>query len=190
MSEESNSALPSLSPAPDVPPPFPEPVSKLRWAIHLAIMAALPLVAGFGGLATHRRGPAFTHSVQGLLTVCVYELLFFGIPFCFAWLASRATTDDLLLRWRPGWWVVPLGAVYSVAIRMAAGIVVGIAIVVIALVNKTSPAEMQNFALNHRPRVEKLALFRYQHGTADDRVKLSEADFVILVTGSHDHRDR
>jgi len=68
--------------------------------------------------------------------------------------------------------------------------VAGIAVLILALVNKTSPAEMQNFALNHRPRVEKLALFRYQHGTADDRVKLSEADFVILVTGSHDHRDR
>ena len=71
----------------------------------------------FGGAASHGDGPALTHTVRGLLHVS-FEVLFFAIPFGLAWLASRANRDDLLLRWRPGYWVLPLGALYSIAIRL------------------------------------------------------------------------
>jgi hypothetical protein len=59
-----------------------------------------------------------THSGHGLLIVCGLNLVIFTIVFLLGWLASRATSDELLLRWRPGWWVVPLGVGYSIAIRL------------------------------------------------------------------------
>ena len=109
-----NSTLTSLSPPPDLPPSA-RPVSKVRWGIHLALMAALPIVAAFGGAATHdeRTGP---HAYRPWIArmSALSRCFFFAIPFGLAWLASRASCDDLLLRWRPGYWVLPLGALYSV----------------------------------------------------------------------------
>ena len=43
--------------------------------------------------------------------------------FGLAWLASHATVDDLLLRWRQGFWVAPLGLGYSIALRLGLGII-------------------------------------------------------------------
>jgi membrane protease YdiL (CAAX protease family) len=119
-------------------------------------MAALPIVAAFGGAASHANGPALTHSVNGLLRVCAFEVLVFAVPFGLAWLASRATRDDLLLQWRPGYWVVPLGALYSVAIRMAAGVAVAIGVAIYMVVAHASSAQVQEFAVANRPQVEKL----------------------------------
>jgi membrane protease YdiL (CAAX protease family) len=154
----SPAAAPSSPPA--TPPPLPKPVSKVRWSIHLALMAALPIVAGFGGLSQHRGGPALSDNVKGLLTACAFELLFFAIPFGLAWMASRASKDALLLRWRPGWMVLPLGLLYSVAIRFGAGIVVGVIVgvgaLIVAISNGTSTVDLQKFTLEHRPQVEKL----------------------------------
>lgn len=106
------------------------PKSKLRWAIHLVIMAALPIVAGLSGTAASGRGPALTGNARGLLLVAGYEVLFFGIFFGAAWFFSRASKDDLLFRWRPRFWVLPLGVIYSVAIRFTVAIVlyIGLAI--------------------------------------------------------------
>ena len=132
------------------------PVSKFRWGIHLALMAAVPLVAGFAGFLYHSGGPALTHSVGGLLKVCALEAAFVGIPLGLAWLASRPTRDDLLLRWRPGPWVLPLGALYSVAIRMCVGIVMAVAFVVVIASTGASVARVQQFLMANRPQVEKL----------------------------------
>jgi membrane protease YdiL (CAAX protease family) len=156
MSEESHTTL--------TPPPLPaeaplsptQPVSKIRWGIHLALMASLPLLAGFAGQASHGKGPALTHTARGLLIVCAAELLLFAIPFGLAWLASRATKDDLLLRWRPGNWVLPLGALYSLAIRMAAGTVMAIVMMIAMISRGASPADVEKFVQVNRPQVEKL----------------------------------
>jgi membrane protease YdiL (CAAX protease family) len=159
MSEESPTALtPPLPVSKPIPPA--RPVSKIRWGIHLALMASLPLIAGFAGRISHGKGPALTNNARGLLIVCAAEVLLFAIPFGLAWLASRATKDDLLLRWRPGWWVLPLGALYSLAIRMCAGIVMAIVMVIVIVVamatRGASPANVQEFVQAHRPHVEKL----------------------------------
>jgi uncharacterized membrane protein YbhN (UPF0104 family) len=116
MSDESSTAPAPLSPASEAAPSSAKTVSKFRWSIHLAIMAALPVVAGFAGASSRGNGPALTNNVRGLLIVTGLEVLFFALLFGLAWLFSRATRDDLLLRWRPGYWVVPLGVIYSVAI--------------------------------------------------------------------------
>ena len=156
MSEESPTAL-TPPPLPTLEPTLPvKPVSRIRWGIHLAIMASLPLIAGFAGRASRGNEPALTHTARGVIIVCAVELLFFAIPFGLAWLASRATKDDLLLRWRPGYWVAPLGALYSVAIRMGAGIVMIIVVMIAMLSSAASKADVQNFVQVNRPQVEKL----------------------------------
>ena len=49
------------------------------------------------------------------------ELLSFGFVFALAWRASRASLDDLLLRWRANIMPVLLGAAYSVGLRIVVG---------------------------------------------------------------------
>ncbi|MDR3405325.1 MAG: CPBP family intramembrane metalloprotease [Chthoniobacter sp.] len=156
MSDESSTALTPLTPPVADPLPSARPVSKTRWGIHLAVMAALPIVAGLGGAASRGSGPALGHDVPALLKVCGFEVLFFAAFFGLAWLASRANRDDLLLRWRPGYWVLPLGALYSVGIRFAAGIVVVLGGMIVMISTQASPAQVQKFAEANRPRVETL----------------------------------
>jgi membrane protease YdiL (CAAX protease family) len=156
MSDESHTALTQPALPPSEPPALAKPVSRIRWGIHLAIMASLPLVAGFAGSASRGKGPALTHTARGLLIVCGFELLFVGIPFGLAWLASRATKDDLLLRWRPGFLVLPLGALYSVGIRIAVAIVMAIVAMIAIISSGASPAQVQTFVQTNRPQVEKL----------------------------------
>ena len=128
----------------------------MRWLIHLLIMASLPIVAGTAGAAAQGRGPALGHSALGVVKISVFEVLFFGVFFAAAWVFSRASKDDLLLRWRPGGWVVPLGAVYSVAIRMIAGIATLFLTAIVVLSTHASTAQVQSFAQEHAPKVETL----------------------------------
>jgi membrane protease YdiL (CAAX protease family) len=159
MSDEASNALTSPPPLP-IPTALTPRVSKFRWGIHLTLMAALPVFVGVAGAASHRDGPALTHSVRGLLTVCGMEVVFFAVVWGLALLASRPTRDDLLLRWRPGYWVVPLGLAYSVAIRVAAGIVLAVVLKIGGAVaiasHRASVAEVQKFVTENRPQVEKL----------------------------------
>ncbi|EDY20671.1 Abortive infection protein [Chthoniobacter flavus Ellin428] len=160
MSADPSITLPPLSPSPEIPPlPEKSPVSRSRWAVHLVIMASLPIIAGFAGKASRGEGPALTDNVRGLLFVTGYEVLFFAVIFGLAWLFSRATRDDLLLRWRPGYWVVPLGALYSVAIRLAVGVIALIAASIFMVITRPSMSAVQNFAQANRPKVEALVDF-------------------------------
>jgi membrane protease YdiL (CAAX protease family) len=128
----------------------------LRWLIHLLIMASLPVVAGTAGVAAQGKGPALGHSAFSLLKICIFELLFFAIFFAAAWVFSRASKDELLLRWRPGWFVLPLGAVYSVAIRLITGIAMLFFTAIVVASTHASSAQVQSFAEAHRPKVETL----------------------------------
>src|SRR5437763_603382 len=92
---------------------------RWRWVVHFIIIGAWPAL-GLFFRATARRlpeGPALSGNVRGLLLVSALELSFFFIYFAAAWLISRASREQLMLRWRPGWWVVPLGLGYSIALR-------------------------------------------------------------------------
>ncbi len=102
------------------------------------------------------RGPALSSSARGLLIVCGVELLLFSIVFALGWLASRASRDQLLWRWRPGFRVVPLGIVYSVAIRFAVGIVVAGVSAVLIIAQVTTTEDLGEFMTTNRPDVESL----------------------------------
>jgi len=119
-------------------------------------VAAVPIIAGTLGMVSHGNGPALSHTVAGLLGACLYQLLFVGVFLGVAWLFSRASKDDLLLRWRPGYWVVPLGALYSIAIRFVFYIAACVLVIVMLLCTHVTMTQIQTFFIDHRPRIEKL----------------------------------
>src|SRR5439155_27160920 len=117
---------------------------RLGWWIHLLLIAALPVavfVLGMGRSPMH--GPALTHSVTGLLYVCSVQIGVFALLLLLAVLASRASSDELLLRWRPGFLVVPLGLGYSVALRVALGIIGLLVVGILLLTRVVTQADLQ-----------------------------------------------
>jgi len=131
-----------------------EPTNRVRWAIHLFIIAVFPLAIGLfriGSTATH--GPALADTAKGLLIACAEQLAIFGFIFLLAWLASRASRDDLLWRWRPGVWAVPLGIAYSVALRLAIGIIAVVFIGALLVTRLISSDKMENVVQSNVPDV-------------------------------------
>src|SRR5262245_37639076 len=104
-------------------------------------------MAAFSWRRAGARGPGLSRTPSGLLWVCGMELLLFSMVFLLGWLASRVSREALLLRWRPGWWVAPLGIGYSVAIRLAVGLVVLAASAVIVFTRLATPESLQQFLL-------------------------------------------
>jgi membrane protease YdiL (CAAX protease family) len=101
-----------------------------------------------------RDGPALSGGARGVLIISAVELGIFGTVFALGWLASRATREELLLRWRPGFWVVPLGIGYSIAIRLAAGVAVVAIILVMVLTGIVPKDKVEEFTMENRPQVE------------------------------------
>ncbi|MDB6066340.1 MAG: hypothetical protein JWR26_2548 [Pedosphaera sp.] len=99
----------------------PKPViARWRWWMHLCVLGIFPLIAGVSGFLG-RNNDARTllpKSVPGLLLVSVYELLTFFVLFGIAWLASRVSGKQLLLKWRGGARPFLLGFAYSVGLRV------------------------------------------------------------------------
>ncbi len=131
--------------------------SGSRWRIHLFLITGYILAVGFLGLG--RRGThtaVLSHTVGGLLSVCALELLIFGFIFGFACLSSRATVDDLLLRWKGKFKPLLFGAGYSIALRFALVfliIVVGIGLIASRIM---TPDSLKNFVSANRPGVETI----------------------------------
>ena len=83
------------------PEPPPPPVNRLRWWIHLILISAYVLAVGaLGWSRSALHTPVLSHKPGGLLLVCALELVTFGFVFGLALYASRASRDDLLLRWQ------------------------------------------------------------------------------------------
>jgi len=101
-------------------------------------------------------GPALSHDALGLSLVCGVELLIFSLVFAIGWIASRASRDELLLRWRPGIWAVPLGVGYSVGMRLGLGLAVALVGVTVVLTRVATPESLQQFIVANRPDVESL----------------------------------
>jgi membrane protease YdiL (CAAX protease family) len=130
--------------------------SRWRWWIHLILISVFPALGLLVGLVKGHvdRGPALSGDVPGLLWFCGVELLLFAILFAPAWLISRATREQLMLVWRPGWWVAPLGLLYSIALRLALGMTAAFVFAILAATRIVTPEKAQAYALANRPDVE------------------------------------
>ena len=121
------------------------------------LIGSYPLV--IGALSFSRaapRAPALAHDAPGLVRACLFQLVLFGAIFALGWLASRASADNLLLRWRPGLWAIPLGFAYSVGLRVGLAIIAMFVIVVLLVSQLVKPEELQKLALTGRPDVRSL----------------------------------
>lgn len=128
-------------------------VSRWRWWVHLALIGGyiLPVIPLAFFEARHR--PSLTGTAQSLLWVCGIEIVFFSIVFSLGWFASRASREQLLLNWRPGWAVIPLGIGYSIAIRVAIAIPISVVVVVLLATGLVSQEVLQRFVDNSGPDV-------------------------------------
>jgi membrane protease YdiL (CAAX protease family) len=146
------------------PPPDPQPagtvtINRRRWWIHLSLISGYILLVGvFGRVRREARVhfPVLSHTARGLLLVCAIELSGFALVLGLALVASRASRDDLLLRWRRGFWPVPLGIGYSVAIRLAIFILTLVASIALIVTHVMTPQSVQIFFAANRPEVETI----------------------------------
>jgi membrane protease YdiL (CAAX protease family) len=139
----------------------PRPESpRWRWWVLLLLLGAYPLAVGVLGAAriTQVPDPALSRSARGLLRVCAFELVTFGLVFGVAWLVSRASLDDLLLRAgrKLRLLTVPLGIAYSLALRIVLAVGLGVAGALLVATRVVSAQELQNFLTDNRPDVEAL----------------------------------
>ena len=150
-----NTTFGAQTPIPVEHPTIPVPVNRRRWWIHLALVCGYLIIAGAVGWGRNsNHSPALTHTVSGLLLVCMLELLFFALVMSLALISSGASRDDLFLRWRGGFLPVPLGIGYSIALRIAVAITM-MMVAFIAIVSRVmSPQSLHQFSLAHRPEVE------------------------------------
>jgi membrane protease YdiL (CAAX protease family) len=133
----------------------PRPIRRGRWWIHLILITAYIFVVTVAGLTRNKSSqPALSRNVGGLLLTCTLELLCFGIVFGLAWLASRASRDDLLLRWRGNVVPVLLGAAYSVGLRIALGLVSALVAAGLLATRLMTTDSLQSFFVKNRPGIE------------------------------------
>jgi membrane protease YdiL (CAAX protease family) len=126
------------------------------------------------------RGPALSGGVAGLLFVCASELLFFSVLFCVAWLASRASREELMWRWRPGWSAVPLGAAYSIAIRVGLVAFAVVVMAILAVSGVVTPEKAQQYVNVNRPDIESMvSVPAMRHDPAYYWLTLTLVSFVV-----------
>lgn len=132
-------------------------MARARWWIHLVVIGAYPLLPAlirFGG--PPRRGPALAHTAAGLMRVCAVQVALFAVFMAVAWLASRASAGDLLLKLRKAWLTLSLGVVYSIGLRLGLAII-GVFIVLLLLLFRVVRVEnLQNLGAFSRPDVGAL----------------------------------
>jgi uncharacterized protein len=123
-----------------------------RWWFHLLWLMFYPIALGIilPLFLTPSRGTLLPESTRGLLVVSALELMLFGIVFLLAWLASRATKDQLLLRWRGGIRPIWRGLIGSVALRVGVAAAVMLLAMVAALIGGHATDILQKL----RPRTE------------------------------------
>lgn len=163
------------------PPAVPAPSSRRRWAVHLSLIAAYLLFIGIiGWTRAGSRAPRFVNRASSLVVVSALELLTFGVVFGAAWAASRATRDDLLLRWRGSLWPVPLGVAYSVALRLSLVVAVLVPAGILVVSGLVTPDDVQHFFRTHAPNIGALVdLPAMSYGTAYFWVMLTLVSFVV-----------
>jgi membrane protease YdiL (CAAX protease family) len=153
----SSTPEPGQPPVLTVPSTEPGPVNRWRWGIHLILVTGYLLVVGLSRWSERSTwDPALSHTPGGLMRACAFGLALFGLVFALAWLTSRASSDDLLLRWRGKFWPVPLGIGYSIVLRFSLLLVVMAVNITLLMTRLVSMETLRYYIRNHPPNVEVL----------------------------------
>lgn len=146
-------------------------VSRRRWWIHLILIggyftASIPIAL----TQIHHR---FAHTTsRGLLIASGFEIAIFSVVFALGWLASRASAEELLLKWRQGWWTVPLGIAYSIAMRLAIAIALLLIIATLMATGVMDRNRLATLSQENRSAVERIV----------DPAKMQHDRFYFWVT--------
>jgi membrane protease YdiL (CAAX protease family) len=165
----------------EVPPLLNKPPVRRRWWLHLLLITAYIVTIGLLGVRRKpSHVPALLHGPEGLLLVCGFELVLFGSIFGLACWASRATLDDLRLRWRGNVLPVVLGIGYSVALRLAVAMTVFFVATILIGTHFVSLKSLHDYLLANRPDVEALVdLKALGHNPAYYWLTLTLVSFVV-----------
>lgn len=127
-------------------------INRGRWWIHLLVLALYPIVIGLASMLLPNRQDELLlpNTTSELLFGIGAELSLFGAVFGVAWLATRATREQLFLRWNGGFKPVLWGIAYSIGLRVGIALVVGLFAAVWALVGNVGPEAIEEL----RPRTE------------------------------------
>ena len=121
------------------------------------MIAAYPVAIGLVSIeASQETLPALSSSAGSLLWSCTITMGVFAAVMAIAWAASRATRDDLRLRWRGGFWPLPMGIGYSIALRLGLAVIAIVAGLALYLFHGMSPDDLQTFVQENRPNVEAI----------------------------------
>jgi membrane protease YdiL (CAAX protease family) len=166
---------------PETAPPSPiTHVPRWRWWIQLVLIGGyiVPRIALTAAFPRH--SPALSDRVSTLLLVCAVEVLFFGLMYLIAIRTSGATKEELFLPWRPGWLVLPLGIVYSIGIRLAAGAVIFAVLVVLIGSRVVEPTAAHDYIRSEQPHVQQLVdVSAMQHNPAYFWLIVTVVSFVV-----------
>jgi len=153
--------LPPLlgTPPPSEPPvlvesdPAPRPLARWRLIVALGILALYVIVpAVIGAGRTVGDASVLPSSVAAVFVLCAWELTLFALAFSVAGVLARFRTDDLRLRWRGGWWVLPRSIGWSLALRLGVGVILAGCLVIYRFVSGASLEDLAGF----RPEVEAM----------------------------------
>jgi membrane protease YdiL (CAAX protease family) len=153
---------------------------RWRWWIHLILVGGYFFPGTILALTHIRKHPALTSTPGGLLIVCGIELSAFACVFALGWLASRFRLDDLYLGWRPGWWVVPLGAGYSILLRLVVAFAL-IGVVLVLTITRLVPAEaIREYLTVKRPDFDRVVnATSLQHDAVYFWLTITAVSFVL-----------
>lgn len=129
-------------------------VPRWRWWVQLILIGGL-FVPGIA-FSQHRQQPALTNNARGLLIVSAINVAVFAVLYTLGWLSSRATREQMFLRWRPGWWVLPLGIGYSIAIRVIVAVAAIATVGVLLVTHVVTMESLQQLRGTKLVDVEKL----------------------------------
>jgi membrane protease YdiL (CAAX protease family) len=132
---EANDIPPILSEIGKEPEPATPPKARWRWWVHVVVLASFPIYVCLGSLrmmsqaGEHQETRLLPESAAGLVRMTLEGVLIFLIFFVAAWLVSRVTGAQLLLRWRRGGIPLLWGLAYSVGLRILLVVVIGVPLV-------------------------------------------------------------
>lgn len=132
-------------------------IARWRWWVALILVGSFPVLAALS--STRRVGhdsqgeATLPKSVEGLLIVGGLQFGFILLLFGLSWLFSRATKDELWLRWRTGIAPVWQGVLYSIGLRVLSALPL-IAIAMVLLRLGFSEHELKAWMQGNKPQTE------------------------------------
>lgn len=101
-------------------------------------------------------GPALPTSVDGLIRFSALELGVFGLFWALGWAFSRATKDELMLRWRGGIMPILQGFGYAFLLRMVLVFVIIFMVVLAVITMGLDQKQIEQFIKQNQPQTDSL----------------------------------